>query len=169
MNSFTARVATPEDAKAVEQLLKASYPALMAPSYAPALLEPVLARITRANPALLQSGTFYLVESPAGEVVGCGGWTLAPPDTAFTGQTNVVAHLRHFATHPRWTGLGVGRTIYSLCRANAFEAPARVLEVCSSLNGEGFYAAMGFERVRDVTVPIAPQLAFPGVLMRCRI
>jgi hypothetical protein len=41
----------------------------------------------------------------------------------------------------------------------------KMLEACSSLNAEEFYASLGFERVRIISVAIGSH-PFPGVLMR---
>ena len=75
MEDHVIRVATLEGQAAVEALLAASYPMLMASSYDQSVLDPTLALITKANPSLLTSGTYYVVEAPDGVVIGCGGWT----------------------------------------------------------------------------------------------
>ena len=73
------RVATPEDEEAVASVLGPSYTLLMAAAYPPDLLARTLPSITRANPALLSSGRYYLVEAETGEPAGCGGWSPDPP------------------------------------------------------------------------------------------
>ncbi len=154
----------PDDSVSVEALLNASYPTLMASTYKPAVLAPVLELITKANKSLLESGTYYLAEAHDGSIIGCGGWTLEKPP----GSNDIMrstGHLRHFATHPDWIRRGIGRTIYRQCEAEARAANVQNLEVYASLNGEAFYAAMGFERIRTIAVPIGPT-SFPGVLMR---
>jgi len=37
------------------------------------------------------------------------------------------------------------------------------------LNAEGFYAAVGFDRVRRLDVALGPDVVFPGVLMHRQI
>lgn len=163
--TITTRVAKHGDAAAVETLLKATYPKLMAGAYEAAVLAPALELITKANPLLLASGTYYVAESRDGAVIGCGGWTLdQPPGTSETAAR--AGHLRHFATHPEWARRGVGRAIYRQCEAAARSAGVDTLDVFSSLNGEAFYAALGFARVRAISVRLTPTLAFPSVLMR---
>jgi len=51
MDEFTTRIATPDNAFAVEDLLKASNPSLMAEAYDEAVLAPVLKLITKAKDA----------------------------------------------------------------------------------------------------------------------
>jgi GNAT superfamily N-acetyltransferase len=72
-------------------------------------LSAALPLMTRANPTLLQSGTYYLSETQDGTIIGCGGWTFERP-----GGGEVVpglVHIRHFATHPDWIGRGIGTAL----------------------------------------------------------
>ena len=142
-------------------MLDASYSRLMRGAYPDDLLERALPRITRANPELLRSGRYHLAESDEGEAMACGGWSDRPPGAGPDGH----AHIRHFATHPDWTGKGAGRAIYERCEAEAAAAGFGGFVCFSSLNGEGFYAALGFRRVREIRVPMGPDLRFPSVLM----
>ena len=85
-------------------------------------------------------------------MVGIGGWSRERPGDARIEPG--LAHLRHFATHPDWCRRGVGRLIYEVCEARARESGIEVLECCSSLNGEAFYAALGFESFERIDVPM---------------
>lgn len=164
MHEYTTRIATPQDAKAVEDLLKASYPTLMAYAYDEVVLASVLELITKPNESLLASGTYYVAEAKNGLIIGCGGWTIEkPPEADCVGGES--GHLRHFGTHPTWLRRGVGRAIYMQCEEAAIKAQVNTLEVLSSLNGERFYAALGFEKVRGVLLAIGPN-PFPSLLMR---
>jgi N-acetylglutamate synthase-like GNAT family acetyltransferase len=166
-NDFATRIATPDDAVAVQALLQASYPVLMASAYDKAILDPALELMTKANRSLLASGTYYVAEARGGLVVGCGGWTRERPGS---GELEAkLGHIRHFATHPAWTNRGIGRAIYQLCEAGARSAGVATFECHASLNGEGFYAALGFESVRRIDIEFAPHVALPCVLMRRQI
>ncbi len=160
---FEIRVATPKDEAAVGELLDASYTALMPAGYEAADLAAVLPAMTRANPALLASSTYYLAETTAGALIGCGGWTRERPGSGETEPE--LGHIRHFAVHPDWTGRGVGRAIYDRCELNARAAGVRRFECYASLNAEGFYAAMGFAPVRRLEVPMDKGLTLSSVLM----
>ena len=155
--------ATPADAGTVTRILAASYPSLMRGAYPDALLDRALPLITRANPALLESGTYYLALAESGESIACGGWSHRPPerDESEAG----LAHIRHFATHPDWTGRGAGRAIYRSCEDQARAAGFTRFLCYSSRNGEPFYAALGFRRLREIAVPMGPGLRFPSILM----
>ena len=163
---LTIRVATPRDASAVGALLRESYPILMRPAYGEAL-SAVLDAMVRANPELLRSGSYYVAESEHGRIVGAGGWTRERPDDGAVESS--CAHLRHFATHPHWCRHGVARRIYNLCEVRAREAGVRYLECYSSLNAVAFYAALGFESVARIDVPMGEGRNLAGVLMRRRI
>jgi N-acetylglutamate synthase-like GNAT family acetyltransferase len=156
------RAATTADSDRVTKILAASYPALMRGAYSEALLERALPLITRANPALLESGTYYLAALD-GEAVACGGWSHRPPER--DSREPGLAHIRHFATHPDWTGRGAGRAVYDRCEADASAAGFTRFVCYASRNGERFYAALGFRRLREIAVPIAAGLLFPSVLM----
>lgn len=157
------RVATPADADAVAAVLRPSYAELMAPAYPPDLLARALPSITRPNPALLASGLYYLVESPTGAAAGCGGWSPHPPGALETRPGR--AHIRHFATHPAWTGRGVGRMLYARCEREARAAGFTLFECWASLNGEAFYAALGFRRLGPMEAPLPGGVLFPSVCM----
>jgi len=165
MEDFITRVAVHDDRAAIENVLSASYPALMGDSYDADILAAVLPLITKANTALLASGTYYVVESRSGMIIGCGGWTRAtPPGVAEA--TERIGHLRHFGTHPHWIRRGVGKAIYQQCVINARDQSVHTFEVLSSLNGVSFYAALGFKPLRKVTLAIGPDITFPAILMR---
>jgi N-acetylglutamate synthase-like GNAT family acetyltransferase len=163
-SDYQLRVARLEDAAAVDGLLQASYPKLMASSYDEELLSPALKLMTKANPSLLCSGTYYVAELTTALMVGCGGWTLERPGTG-TVEPH-IGHLRHFATHPAWTGHGIGRAIYRLCESDARSVGVIAFECYSSLNAEGFYSALGFKRTREMDIELQPGIALRSVLMR---
>jgi GNAT superfamily N-acetyltransferase len=156
------RATRSEDSAAVAAILRASYPALMAPAYDPALLARALPLITRPQPALLASGTYFIAEAE-GKPAACGGWTLAAPGTRRVEPG--IAHIRHFATAPAWTGRGIGRRLYERCESDALAAGVRLFHCFSSVNAEPFYAALGFRRIGAIEVPLGRGLLFPSIHM----
>jgi GNAT superfamily N-acetyltransferase len=157
------RIATPADADGVTTLLRASYGELLREHYDPAVMANVLPLMTTANPSLLASGTFYVVDLEPVGVAGCGGWTMTQPGTAEL--IDGVAHIRHFATHPLALRRGIGRTIMDRCRREAAAQGARSLQCYSTLTAESFYAACGFKTLRAMDVMIGGTVAFPSVVM----
>ena len=163
-NAHRVRVAAPQDAEGVSAVLEQSYPILMKSSYDDSVLASALKYMTKANPTLLGSGSYFVAESEEGCVVGCGGWTVARPgDGKVQSQ---VGHVRHFGTHPNWTRRGIGKAIYRACEVSARAAGITRLECYSSLNAEMFYSALGFDRLRRIDIEIGDRVSFPGILMR---
>ena len=156
------RTACPGDAEAVGALLTASYTRLFPQSYTADVLALALPMMTRANPELLSSGLYHVAEE-AGRMVGCGGWSLADPATRAIEPG--TGHIRHFATHPDRLGRGIGRLIYARCEAQARERGIGRFTCWSSLNGQAFYAALGFVPVRPVDALLGGRVPFPAVEM----
>lgn len=147
----------------VARLLEASYPALMTAGYEPGVLGPAMTLLIRPSPALLGSGTFFVAETGEGTTVGCGGWTPERP-----GKGDVTAglgHIRHFAIDPAHTGRGVGRSLYNACASQARVREIERFECYASLNAEGFYAALGFERIEPVVIAITDEISLPAIRM----
>ena len=163
-DEYSLRAATPGDGSAVSALLEASYPQLLAPDYDPRLLAAALPLMTKANPRLLASRTYYVAETGGDAVVGCGGWTVEAPGG---GESRPgIGHIRHFAIHPGWTRRGIGRALLDRCVEEARVQGVRNLECFSTLTAEAFYRAAGFVTVGPVDVPMSPTIALPSVHMR---
>lgn len=162
LRGVTVRIATPDDHDTISSLFAASYGSLMRGAYEPALLDAALPLMTRANPLLLAWGTFFVAET-GDATVACGGWTRVRP-----GRGDVVrglGHVRHFATHPAHTGLGIGRSLYQACEKQALAAGIERFECYASINAEGFYAALGFQALARITVPLNDEIRLPAVHM----
>jgi N-acetylglutamate synthase-like GNAT family acetyltransferase len=156
------RIATASDEGAVACILRNSYPYLLAALYEPDVLEEALKFMLRPNSELLASGRYYLI-AKEGAPVGCGGWsTTAPwaPDIS-----PGLAHLRHFGVAAQHSRCGVGRIIYEYCEAAARPHGVKRFEVHSSLYAEPFYAALGFERIGPLAIPLPSGRGFSGVHM----
>jgi GNAT superfamily N-acetyltransferase len=161
---YSLRAATPTDGEGVSALLEASYPQLLAPDYDPRLLAAALPLMTKANPRLLASGTYYVAETGGDAVVGCGGWTVEAPGG---GESRPgIGHIRHFAIHPEWTRRGIGRALLDRCVEQARAHGIKNLECFSTLTAEAFYRSAGFVTLGPVNVPMSPTIALPSVRMR---
>jgi GNAT superfamily N-acetyltransferase len=160
---WSVRIARPEDAAAVSALLERSYPTLWADHHPPELLAAVIPAVTRANPILLASRTFFVAVTPQGDAVGCGGWTREAPGTGEVEEG--VGHLRHFATDPQWLRQGIGAAIVAQSIAGAREARLTTLMADSACGAEAFYAAAGFVFER-VSAPLIGGVILPGTMMR---
>ena len=166
-SSVSLRVASLGDASAVSRVLESSYPKLMASAYKSEELRAALPMMTRAQPSLLESGTYYVVETIDGFVVGCGGWTRERPGSGDIHPG--LGHVRHFGVHPEWTRQGIGSLIYLRCVADATVAGVERFECFSSLNGEAFYSALGFTSLEHIDQEMSEGVFLPGIRMLAEI
>ena len=164
MPPIRLRIARTSDETAISALLAASYGELLAGDYSPAELAAALPLMTRANSALLASGTYYVAETPsAGGPIGCGGWTFERPGSG--ALEHGIAHIRHFATHLDWTRRGVAGLLLKRCIEDAEARGAHALECYSTLTAEPFYASLGFSRCAPIDVPLTATTSLPSVHM----
>lgn len=163
MSAFITRIATSQDGAQINTLMMASYCELMTTHYQPDTLELALPLMTKANPSLLRSGTYYIAETIDRTIVGCGGWTMKRPGTGEVAEGH--GHLRHFATHPGFTGKGIGRAIYKICETQAKRAGIDRLECYANLNAQHFYKALGFEPFEEVQVHLRSNVTFASMRM----
>ncbi|MDG1116542.1 MAG: GNAT family N-acetyltransferase [Flavimaricola sp.] len=157
------RVATRADITAIDALLSRAYPRLLKHDYAPSILVTAIPLIARAQPRLVTCGTYYVVED--GEtLIAAGGWTAAIPGRG--GSTPGRANVRHVVTDDRQTRRGVGTALLGHVMEAARAAGMTWMHCTSTRTAEPFYAALGFTRLGDVTVPLGPGIAFPAIDMR---
>ncbi|MCB2113890.1 MAG: GNAT family N-acetyltransferase [Parvularculaceae bacterium] len=162
--SGVVRPTTPADAAAVSRILRASYEKLYRGWYRDDALEKALPAMTRANPVLLSSGRYFVVEMDRA-VVACGGWSA---DCPAGGAMDRRAHLRHFATDPAYLNRGCAGAIVQRCFSAARAAGYVEFEVISSLTAEAFYARRGFMQIAHVRQPMGG-VDFACVLMRKKL
>ncbi len=163
---FRIRVAGRGDIPAIDALLTRSYPRLLAADYPPSVLVTAIPLISRAQPALVTSGTYYVSEGAGGRIVGAGGWTRTSP-----GQTRTdpgLGNVRHFACDPDVTRRGIARGLMQVCQIQAREAGLSGLNCFSTRTAVPFYEAMGFEQIEEMEIPLARGIDFPSVRMLWR-
>ncbi len=159
---LTTRAAQNGDRAILERLIGECYATVYPGWYDEDVLGDALPAMLRIDPALLDSGRYFVV-SLGGTVAGCGGWsTNAPGSEASIEKTG---HIRHFATHPDFMGKGIGGAILDRCVAEATHTGMAQLRCFSSLPAEGFYARHGFQKLDSVNVMLSDGAYFPAVLM----
>jgi N-acetylglutamate synthase-like GNAT family acetyltransferase len=57
--------------------------------------------------------------------------------------------VRSVFVDPRYQGKGIGRHLMAQIESSALDAGVEVLRVPSSITAEGFYASLGFQKIRD--------------------
>ncbi len=164
MTQLTIRPGTAADIAPLDALLSRSYPRLLAADYPPSILVTAIPRISRAQPRLVTSGT-YFVALRGDEVIGGGGWTRALPGDGGVGESG-VGHIRHFATDVDAVRSGVGRALMGRVLQSAGDAGIARLECFSTRTAVPFYRACGFETLQDVDIDLAPGITFPAVHMQ---
>ncbi|MCH2163630.1 MAG: GNAT family N-acetyltransferase [Marinovum sp.] len=163
MTNPHVRIATPDDLMAVDALIAQSYPILLKADYAPSVLVTALPLISRAQPELLSSGSYFVAEIDD-EVVGAGGWTMAAPGAGPSARG--VGHIRHVVTSHRHTRLGIGRSLMSNVKLHAKGSGMVRLDCLSTLTAVPFYQSMGFDLLGPVQVQLRPGITFPSIRMQ---
>ena len=155
--TLTLRTATPADMAALDDLFARSYPALLKADYPPSLQVLALPLLSRANPRLLASGTYYVAEGADGALLGAGGWSRS----GGPGRGQV----RHVVTDKAHVRQGIGRQLLNHVMAEARRAGLRRLDCQSTLTAVPFYRACGFRALGRIDVPLGPGIVFPAVAM----
>jgi GNAT superfamily N-acetyltransferase len=162
-DAITIRPTIPQDLAAVDALLAASYNSLLKRDYAPSVLVTALPLISRANPALLRSGSYYIAEDGEGRTLAAGGWTRATPQ----GGVGVaeIGHVRHVATHPAHLRKGLAQAILTRTLTDALAAGVERMICQSTKTAVPFYRAMGFRVRGDIVITLRPGITFPAMEM----
>jgi GNAT superfamily N-acetyltransferase len=166
MGEFNARAATPSDRAAIETLLAATYPRLLAGAYTPEVLEAAMPYMIRAQDSLLQSGTYFVALDDS-QPVAAGGWTPEAPGTGIVARG--IGHIRHVVVAHDRAGQGLGRRLMDHIAEDAIAGGIETMECLATLNAVAFYQAMGFEVLEDLTVTFPDGARLPSVRMQNRV
>ncbi len=165
------RIATADDERAIDALMKQSIAAIFPRFYDERQVESAVRYIGDVDRTLVADGT-YLVLERDGEVVGCGGWSRR--DKLFTGSGDAAGDSRLLdpATEPAkvramfvrddWTRRGLGRRILEECEAAARREGFRRLSLMATLPGVPLYRAYGFRPLEEVEITMPD-----GVTLAC--
>lgn len=127
--------------------------------------------VAEIDPALLEDGTYFVLES-ASELVACGGWSRR--ERLYTGSgasedddrnldpATEPAKVRAMFVRPDWIRRGLGRRILDECEAAARREGFRELELLATLPGVPLYLACGFEPLEESDVALSD-----GVRLAC--
>ena len=163
-DTYVIRAANKHDLAEIDQLLGRSYPALLKQAYPPSTLVTAIPLISRAQPHLIASGTYFVVLD-GDQIVGAGGWTRAAPN-AQGGVAARIGHIRHVVTDHRRVRSGIGRRLMTHIFASAEEQGIRTLECFSTLMAEKFYASLGFKTIGPISVNLRQGVTFASIHMR---
>jgi len=168
------RVAEVRDAPAVGELMKRAAAALFPLFYDERQSASAVEYVAHVDSALLEDGTFFVLES-GGELVGCGGWSKR--DRLYTGggdgegdarlldPAREPARVRAMFVRPDWTRRGLGRRILEACEAAARAEGFRQLSLMATLGGLPLYRSYGFVELEEQHVVMPDGVAIPCVSM----
>jgi GNAT superfamily N-acetyltransferase len=162
-STLTLRPADASDTDALDRLFGQSYPVLLKPDYPPSVLVTAVPLISKAQPALIASGTFFVV-CDGDDIVGAGGWTMQPPGGR--PGTRGVGHIRHVVTDHTRTRQGIGRRLVEHLILHAHACGMMQLHCQSTRTAVPFYEALGFIPQADIDIELRPGIVFPAVFMQ---
>ena len=171
---LTYRIATPDDAEVLAEVMNAAIAELQKGFLDAAQIESSR-MIMGLDRQLLVDGTYFMVLD--GErIAGCGGWSRratlyggdASPgrDAALLDPAKDPARIRAMYTDPGFTRRGVGRLVIALCEDAARAEGFVHAELMATLSGVPLYRACGYMAVADVSdasggVPVPRELREP--------
>lgn len=172
------RVATVEDERAVDALMKESAVALFPRFYSEEQAASAVRYVAQVDPMLLADGTYFVLESGT-ELVACGGWSRR--DRLYTGSgesegdaraldpSSEPARVRAMFVRADWTRRGLGRRILGECEAAARREGFRQLALVSTMPGVPLYLAYGFRPLEEFEVAMPDGVTIPCVSMEKQI
>jgi GNAT superfamily N-acetyltransferase len=170
---FTSRLATLEDVSRLTVVMDAAIAELQRGFLDDEQIEASRA-VMGIDTQLIEDATYFVVESPDGDVAGCGGWSRratmygndhsAGRDAKLLDPTVDAARVRAMYTNPAYARRGVGRLVLSLCEAAAAAEGFTRLELVATMSGEPLYSAYGFAPLERIEV-VGGSVAVPAVRM----
>jgi len=165
------RLATQDDADAIETLMRASIRDIFPAFYEAAQVESSVEFVGRVDRQLIDDGTYFVVDEGP-DIVACGGWSVR--DKLYTGSgpgddddrrldpATDAAHIRAMFVRGDRTRRGLGTRILAASEDAARAAGFRRLTLMATLPGFELYERYGF-RVTERTEVALPN----GVLVAC--
>lgn len=146
------RMARPEDLAMIRDIQLLSLRVLAAQDYSPLELRALL----RSKSELRSWDEIHFVAEVLGQVVGFASLAKGRP------------WVNAMFVHPEFTRQGIATQLLGALEEEARRKRYRALWVMSSLTGEAFYRAVGFELLKPTTIPVAfeQRVAVPCVHMK---
>jgi GNAT superfamily N-acetyltransferase len=172
------RLATLEDADAIDALMKASIRDIFPSTYTAAQTVASIRYIGSVDQTLIDDGTYFVIEAD-GEIVACGGWSRR--DKLYTGSgegegdarlldpRTEPARIRAMFTRADWTRRGLGRRILQACEAAAAAEGFHTLALMATMPGKPLYESYGFRTIESAEVLMPDGTAIDSVSMEMPI
>jgi GNAT superfamily N-acetyltransferase len=179
LGEFRVRAATSADLSALTALIELSVRVLQAGDYSSAQIAGALGTLLGVDTQLIADGTYLVLETGAGQLAGCGGWsqrkTLFGSDHALgrehaTGDDFLdprvdAAKIRAFFIHPEWARQGLGTRLLDACENAARAAGFARFELGATLTGEKLFRTRGYSFVERIEVPMSNGHTLPVIRM----
>jgi len=168
------RLATLDDAQAIDHLMKASIRELFPRYYDAAQTTSSVLFVGSVDRTLIEDGTYFVADAN-GEPVACGGWSRR--DKLYTGSGDAAgdarlleperepARVRAMFVRSDWTRRGLGTRILEACEAAAKDEGFRMLALMATLPGEPLYARYGFQEIARADIRLPDGVPLPCVAM----
>src|SRR5687768_3035526 len=170
MSAWKIRLARVEDIAALDVLIPLSVRALQT-QYSEAQREAAIGPIFGVDRQLIEDHTYFVAETPDGQIVGCGGWSKRKAkcgSSAFRTDNDPVIdpltespRIRAFFIHPDWARRGIGRAILNACEEALLAAGFNRAEIAATLTGEPLYVSAGYHVTDRFDIPLANGLPLP--------
>jgi len=168
------RLATLDDAAAIDELMKTSTRDIFPSFYDPQQTDASIRFIASADRTLIEDGTYFVADLE-GELVACGGWSRR--DKLYTGSGDAIgdarlldpatepARVRAMFTRSDWTRRGLGRQILEACEAAAKAEGFLTMALMATMPGLPLYTNYGFRVIELVEIPLPNGVTITGASM----
>lgn len=173
------RIATPDDADAIDALMKASIRAIFPGSYDARQTASAVIHVSSVDRTLIEDGTYFVIEE-GGELIACGGWSrrhklytgsgVRDSDNRLLDPATEPARIRAMFVRGDRTRRGLGMRILEACEDAARREGFRVMSLSATIPGLPLYERYGFavtERT-TLTMPDGVTLAVATMEMPIR-
>ena len=162
--NYRLRLASAADEPVLRDLIARSIRELGAGDYSSEQIEAALLGAFGVDTALIQDQTYFVIETEAGEVVGCGGWSKRK--TLFGSDTREVrddswldpavdaARIRAFFIDARHARRGLGRMLLDRCEAEAARVGFTEFALMATLPGKRLYEVCGYVGNESIEHPL---------------
>ncbi len=163
--SMTIRLATTDDLRQIESLMKRSMKALGVGYYSENQVDACCEYICVPDQQLIADKTYYVVLTDDSKMVGCGGWSCRKKLYAGPSETSDKAdkldplkdpaRIRAMFTDPNYSGKGIGSMILKQSETAAKTHGFSKGALGATLSGVPFYTAKGWEKLSkgDAVLP----------------
>jgi len=169
------RRAEHRDIPVLSRLIEESVRVLQRATYTPCQIELALVHIYGVDTALVDDGTYFVVDVD-GEIAACGGWSkraqLYGGDRMADRRIDLLdpavdaAKIRAFFVRPLAARRGLGSLILAHCEADAIAAGFTRFEIGSTLAGVPFYEARGYAVEGTLELALPQGESLPIIRMR---